>query len=341
MIHAGDLTKQGTHTELRRTLTWIEKADYKVKIVIAGNHDTALDPRFYEQHGMEDHPLDATGSDMLKEFPSITYLNHEAAEIQLLNEDGPQTAFKVFGSPYSPANGHWAFGYTEDEAKELWSAVPQDCDFVVTHTPPKYHCDKSRDHGTAGCEALRQALWRTRPLLAICGHVHEGRGVERVVWNTTSSEFEEISTGHWIDPGAGNKKQSLVDLTSRGGSPLNNHSFLTSQEHPGERKPTINVGSSWDWNFSTSVLAERQDPARVQEGETSSITDTHAATHGEKDIATWVEHDLKAPSDRLETKETCIVNAAVMATSWPYESRHGSKYNKPIIINVDLPIKDR
>ena len=37
LVHAGDLTKQGTFTELRKTLEWIEEADFEVKIVVAGN----------------------------------------------------------------------------------------------------------------------------------------------------------------------------------------------------------------------------------------------------------------------------------------------------------------
>ena len=36
LLHAGDLTRQGTFQELKKTLDWIEKADYEVKIVIAG-----------------------------------------------------------------------------------------------------------------------------------------------------------------------------------------------------------------------------------------------------------------------------------------------------------------
>ena len=35
-MHAGDLTKQGTFDELRKTLEWIEKADFEIKIVVAG-----------------------------------------------------------------------------------------------------------------------------------------------------------------------------------------------------------------------------------------------------------------------------------------------------------------
>lgn len=37
LIHAGDLTNQGSLSELRRTVDWIEKADFEVKIVVAGN----------------------------------------------------------------------------------------------------------------------------------------------------------------------------------------------------------------------------------------------------------------------------------------------------------------
>lgn len=36
LIHAGDLTKQGSLAELRRTLDWVDKADFEVKLVTAG-----------------------------------------------------------------------------------------------------------------------------------------------------------------------------------------------------------------------------------------------------------------------------------------------------------------
>ena len=40
LIHAGDLTRQGTFAELKKTLDWIEEADFEVKIVVAGNELT-------------------------------------------------------------------------------------------------------------------------------------------------------------------------------------------------------------------------------------------------------------------------------------------------------------
>ena len=36
LIHAGDLTNQGTYSELKKTLDWISTSDFEVKIVIAG-----------------------------------------------------------------------------------------------------------------------------------------------------------------------------------------------------------------------------------------------------------------------------------------------------------------
>jgi 3',5'-cyclic AMP phosphodiesterase CpdA len=36
LVHAGDLTNQGSYTELQRAVKWIENAEFETKIVIAG-----------------------------------------------------------------------------------------------------------------------------------------------------------------------------------------------------------------------------------------------------------------------------------------------------------------
>ena len=36
LVHAGDMTNQGTYSELSKTIDWIERADFEVKIVVAG-----------------------------------------------------------------------------------------------------------------------------------------------------------------------------------------------------------------------------------------------------------------------------------------------------------------
>ena len=36
LLHAGDLTNQGTYAELKKAVDWIERADFPIKIVVAG-----------------------------------------------------------------------------------------------------------------------------------------------------------------------------------------------------------------------------------------------------------------------------------------------------------------
>ena len=44
LVHAGDLTKQGTYQELKKTLDWIDQADCEVKVVVAGERSLQLSP---------------------------------------------------------------------------------------------------------------------------------------------------------------------------------------------------------------------------------------------------------------------------------------------------------
>ncbi|KAI7083660.1 hypothetical protein KC356_g7373 [Hortaea werneckii] len=50
LIHAGDLTNQGSLSEIQKAVSWLSKADFKTKIVIAGNHDLSLDPNYRLKH---------------------------------------------------------------------------------------------------------------------------------------------------------------------------------------------------------------------------------------------------------------------------------------------------
>lgn len=367
LIHAGDLTKQGTLAELRKTLDWIEEADFEAKLVIAGesnsyptratadtlmsgNHDVTLDSAFYAEYGSYFHnqnPQDTQACiDLVKGYRSVTYLNHEYVDIRLTKEDGPKTGFKVFGSPYSPANGLWAFNYPPEKALEIWNqSIPMNIDIVITHTPPKYHCDESRDRGAAGCEVLRQKLWRVRPALMICGHVHEGRGAERILWDleTPNVKYKEFHTGYWTDPGLHNKKQGIIDLSSKSQAPLLNTLSCIGCISSSDTVDTLTktnistMGSSLPWRFSD----QRVDDIG------SSLTNSLPFLCAEgADPAIWGQGgnppsgrcDAEALAGRLGRRETCCINAAIMASSWPYKSKDNRRYNKPIVVDIDLPV---
>ena len=285
---------------------------------------------------------------MLADSP-VTYLNHESAEITLKQSSGPGTTFKIFGSPYSPARGLWAFGYERDDALALWDQIPLDTDILLTHTPPKFHCDESRDRGAAGCEPLRQVLWRIRPQLAICGHVHEGRGAERILWdlNALNVKYKEDITGYWTDPDPDGKKQNLLDLTAKGPAPLRS----APSEHETERPTTARVASPW------VRKVDDEQSSRPRNGETTTVPtiglggttgtepslDTVAlppATRGQGGIPPSGRCDVEALTGRLGRRETCVVNAAIMASSWPYGGNKSRKYNKPFVVDVDLPLRE-
>ena len=192
---------------------------------------------------------------MFQEFPSITYLNHELTEIRLTaDEQGLQTRFCVFGSPYSPRKGTWAFGYSPQEAVAIWKKIPDNTDILITHTPPQGHCDRRNNGNMDGCDELLQALARTKPFLHVCGHIHDARGAERISWDSTVKNGEEA---------------------------LDESRML-------EVPPTIK-----DMNMK---------PCQEQ--------------------------------------KTMVINAAIMATSWPYKSRGGSMYQQPIVVDLDLPTGD-
>jgi hypothetical protein len=53
LIHAGDLSNQGTISELRKTAAWLEKADFEAKIIIAGNLVNSIDKNYLTQYLQE------------------------------------------------------------------------------------------------------------------------------------------------------------------------------------------------------------------------------------------------------------------------------------------------
>jgi hypothetical protein len=314
-----------------------------------GNHDITLDANFYAQYGSYFHNQDLqdpTKCQNLIESSSIIWLKHEPAIIELVSPSGPRTTFKIFGSPFSPAKGNWAFGYGVEEARQIWERIPLDSDIVVTHTPPKYHCDEAKDRRAAGCEALREALWRVRPLLAICGHVHEGRGAERILWDLEASniKFKEHGVERWEDPGNGNQKMSLVDLSSKSEKPLRNGGSASDQKPDGAANtPTSSAGMLRD------ILPVSHTQTGVKPTAISGITQVTSnllafppealppATRGQGGIPPSQRCDLEALSGRMTRMETCVINAAIMASSWPHKAS-GKRFNKPIVVDIELRV---
>ncbi|KAK4507899.1 hypothetical protein PRZ48_001634 [Zasmidium cellare] len=209
LIHAGDLTNQGSLAELKKAVDWISKADFEAKVIVA-------DPDYALKHksGWGVVPADVEACrNLVVSNDNFVYLQHASAVIPLPSKG---THLRVFGSPYSPDRGrqNWAFQYEENAAESIWGAVPDGIDLLVTHTPPKGCLDASKHWEEGGCPALKAALSRIRPLVHVFGHCHEGRGAQ-VVQHITHSDNPTPSIT-WDDPGAQSNKQSLLNLTGKG-----------------------------------------------------------------------------------------------------------------------------
>jgi hypothetical protein len=91
LIHAGDLTNNGSVEEIQKQLDWLASLPHREKIVIAGNHDSYFDPksRLTEDNGKK-----------LK-FNNIHYLENKGVTLKF--KGGRKLNF--YGAPAIPKCG--------------------------------------------------------------------------------------------------------------------------------------------------------------------------------------------------------------------------------------------
>ncbi|PHH86783.1 hypothetical protein CDD83_9754 [Cordyceps sp. RAO-2017] len=167
-------------------------------------------------------------------------------------------------------------------------------------------------------------MWRVRPRLAVCGHIHDGRGAERVTWGPDDGAGASTRTA-WVDPGAGNNKLSLVDLTGR-------HSPALANDGSVRRG-----GPAALTHATTRPPSDARPPAVLDSGassERSSIIDNNTEPPGQK--ARPPRRDGEARAGTTGRRETCVVNAAIMKSRHPHVG--GKQLRKPIVVDLDLPV---
>jgi hypothetical protein len=201
LIHAGDMTSNGSIDELQKQVDWLASLPHKEIVVISGNHDTYLDPRTRPSLSDEQRRGNI-------DWKRVHYLQHRRLSLTinvepdstgaagprtpLLAERNTQRRISIYGAPQIPACGPMsvhAFQYTR--GNDAWSeTIPEDIDVLVTHTPPKYHLDLSLPWGI-GCEHLLAEVRRVKPTLHIYGHVHWGAGQTVVWWDKAHDAYTQ------------------------------------------------------------------------------------------------------------------------------------------------------
>lgn len=160
LIHAGDFSNTKlpamNSNEVNLFLIWLEQQPVKYKVIIAGNHDTSIESRFFTKKDFKDR--------------GIIYLEHELIEIE---------GIKIFGSPYTPEYNNWAFNRARNKLGRIWDTIPDDIDVLITHGPPKGILDSAaRDRHVsehAGCSALLKRVLKIQPKIHIMGHLHDNQ----------------------------------------------------------------------------------------------------------------------------------------------------------------------
>ncbi|KAI7788013.1 uncharacterized protein LA080_013318 [Diaporthe eres] len=198
LIHAGDLTENGSFNEIQTELRWLSSQPHRYKVFVAGNHDVLLDEEFLQSQPQRRYGSLQTKEDL--DWGTVIYLQNSAITLDFPRNphdaSGSARRLMVYGSPFTPQYGTSAFQYSPDP--EFWTkifaplhAVP---DILVTHGPPKFHLD-ARDFHKAGCPYLGVEVARIRPRLHVFGHIHASYGREDAVLDGMQRCYEEVMIG--------------------------------------------------------------------------------------------------------------------------------------------------
>ncbi|KAF2113919.1 Ser/Thr protein phosphatase family protein [Lophiotrema nucula] len=196
LLRCGDLTQVGGLPSFRRAIECINSIDAELKLVIAGNHDLELDPKWWVENQMDDDdPEDSARALQLfksQKASGLHYLEEGIHSFELKNG----ARFTVYASPYTPEFNGYAFPYSPEQDRftrnsgAWWPPEPipsRNVDIIMTHGPPAfnspgYQLDFNGKSEHCGCDKLSKALRRCKPLLHCFGHLHEGRGAAYISW---------------------------------------------------------------------------------------------------------------------------------------------------------------
>lgn len=81
-----------------------------------------------------------------------------------------------YGVPETPF-GTWSCDLSEDAAATMLTRCDH-ADILITHSPPKGLADRTSSGLSVGSTAVREAIERIQPRLALCGHIHDSWGQE-------------------------------------------------------------------------------------------------------------------------------------------------------------------
>jgi len=172
-VGVGDFAS--VHAGLEETIDAL-RAIRRPAVLVPGNNETADALR-----------------DACQGWESAVVLHGEGTEI-----DGVVFFGLGAGVPVTPWD--WSFDLTEEEAARMLEHCPHGCVLAV-HSPPRGHLDQSRSGRPLGSEAVLRSIESKRPVVALCGHVHEQWGRESKIGATRVLNLGPEGTMLEVQPG--------------------------------------------------------------------------------------------------------------------------------------------
>lgn len=176
LIHTGDFSNSGNLInniiESEKFLNWYNNLNVKAKkILIAGNHDTAL---FKKQINFE-------------LYENIIYLEDSGIDIE-------GTYF--YGTPWMSVYGNWSFMLKENSLEKIYSGIPEKTDVLITHSPPKYINDLSykpdRTLEFCGNKHLLNKVNEINPKAHCFSHIHDNGNILNRGIKTIRKENDKV-----------------------------------------------------------------------------------------------------------------------------------------------------
>lgn len=173
IVHSGDFSDIGEERQVKDFLKWFSSIEGPTKILIAGNHDISFDP---DRNGLNALPIW-----LVEEIDKFE--NRSGSRNYYLNNSGCEVdGIKFWGSPVTPwfYGDYWAFNkHRGEEIKAIWDLVSRETQVLITHGPAFTHVDwLTREARYLGCEDLGKRIASVKPILHLCGHIHDGYGWE-------------------------------------------------------------------------------------------------------------------------------------------------------------------
>ncbi len=173
LIHSGDWTYEGKHTEVVDFAKWLEVQPAKNIVITPGNHEL-----YYEKFLPE----------------SRNWITDYCPRAKvLIDEEVTVEGLRIYGSPITPEFNQWAFNrYRGSDIKKHWDLIPEGLDILITHGPAYGILDYAPQCNSVGCQDLFDAIQLKSPKIHISGHIHWSYGVKH--FNNTTHYNTSVCT---------------------------------------------------------------------------------------------------------------------------------------------------